>query len=73
MAEEESAVSETASRFNPKRFLGEVKSEMKKVSWPDKKELISYTGIVFISVVFVCLLIWAYDTVFTKVLEVILR
>lgn len=71
--ETETAVQEDTSRFSMIRFFREVKAEMKKVSWPSKKELISYTGIVFISVVFVCLLIWVYDTIFAKVLEVILR
>ena len=73
LAGEETAVQKEPSRFNLIKFLGEVKSEMKKVSWPNKKELISYTGIVFIAVAFVCLLIWGYDLVFAKMLEVILR
>lgn len=73
MAGEETAVQEENSRFSIKRFIREVNAEMKKVSWPTKKELISYTGIVFVSVVLVCLLIWVYDTVFAKALELILR
>lgn len=74
MAEEESsAVQKNNSQFNLKRFLGEVRAELKKVSWSDKKELISYTGIVFIAVVFVCALIWICDTVFARLLELILR
>ncbi|WP_342741762.1 preprotein translocase subunit SecE [Propionispira arboris] len=56
-----------------KGFLGGVKAELKKVSWPDKKELASYTGVVLIAVVFVCALIWICDTVFAKMLEIILR
>ncbi len=74
MAEEESsAVQKNNSQFNLKRFLGEVRAELKKVSWSDKKELISYTGIVFVAVVFVCALIWICDTVFARLLELILR
>lgn len=73
MAGEETTVREESSRFSIKRFLREVQSEMKKVSWPNKKELVSYTGIVFVAVVFVCVLIWIYDVVFAKMLEVILR
>ena len=74
MAEEESsAVQKNNSQFNLKRFLGEVRAELKKVSWSDKKELISYTGIVFVAVVFVSALIWICDTVFARLLELILR
>jgi preprotein translocase subunit SecE len=71
--EESSAVQKNNSQFNLKRFLGEVRAELKKVSWSDKKELISYTGIVFVAVVFVCALIWICDTVFARLLELILR
>ncbi len=74
MAEEESsAVQKNNSQFNLKRFLGEVRAELKIVSWSDKKELISYPGIVFVAVVFVCALIWICDTVFARLLELILR
>jgi preprotein translocase subunit SecE len=71
--EESSAVQKNNSQFNLKRFLGEVRAELKKVSWSDRKELISYTGIVFVAVVFVCALIWICDTVFARLLELILR
>ncbi|MDU2065454.1 MAG: preprotein translocase subunit SecE [Sporomusaceae bacterium] len=71
MAMQEAAEPQGASRF--KKFLREVKSELKKVSWPDKQELISYTGIVFISVVVVALVIWAVDNVFNEVLRLILK
>lgn len=71
LATEESAVQSEGSRVV--RFFREVKSEVQKVSWPDKKELITYTGVVFVTVVFISILIWLCDTVFAKMLEVILR
>jgi preprotein translocase subunit SecE len=71
LATQETAVQSDGSRVT--RFFREVKSEMKKVSWPNKKELISYTGVVFVAVVFVSILIWFCDTAFAKMLEVILR
>ncbi len=74
MAEEESStIQNSNSNFNLKRFLGEVRAELKKVSWSDKKELVSYTCIVFIAVIFVCALIWACDTLFARLLGLILR
>ncbi len=71
LASQETAVQTSASRF--KKFFREVKAEMKKVSWPNKQELISYTIIVFVTVLFVVALIWLYDAIFTKVLEDIIR
>ncbi len=43
-----------------KYFKG-VKSEMKKVIWPSKKELISYTGVVVMMSAIVALIVWALD------------
>lgn len=56
-----------------KRFFREVKAELKKVSWPDKKELSAYTGVVFISVLVVGALIWIIDAGFTGALKVLLK
>jgi len=59
--------------FSAKRFLEEVVSEMKKVSWSTKKELVTYTGVVGIAVVVVCALIWICDTFFARLFHIILR
>lgn len=54
------------------QFLKEVRTELNKVSWPTKKELFSYTGVVGLTVVIVCALIWVCDTAFAKLFRVIL-
>lgn len=54
------------------QFLREVRTELNKVSWPTKKELVSYTGVVGIAVVIVCALIWVCDTAFAKLFRLIL-
>lgn len=54
------------------QFLREVRTELNKVSWPTKKELASYTGVVGIAVVIVCALIWVCDTAFAKLFRFIL-
>jgi preprotein translocase subunit SecE len=56
-----------------KKFLREVKAELKKVSWPSKQELISNSGVVFISVMVVVTLIWVMDAMFTQVLHFIIK
>ncbi|MDR3564711.1 MAG: preprotein translocase subunit SecE [Negativicutes bacterium] len=71
MAAQEMAIQTRSSRL--KRFIREVKAEMKKVSWPDKKELSAYTGVVFISVLVVAAVIWGIDNVFTWLLKVLIK
>ena len=71
MVAQEIVVKTGSSRF--KKFLREVKAELKKVSWPTKPELVSNTGIVFVTVVVICTLIWAIDSVFNEVLKFIIK
>lgn len=68
---QEAAAPQGTSRM--KKFFREVKAELKKVSWPDRQELVSYTAVVFVAVVFVAALIWAVDSVFNEVLRLILK
>ncbi len=44
-------------------FLRDAKAEMKKVIWPEKRTLVSYTVIVITSSLFSALLIWAVDAI----------
>ena len=50
-------------------FLKEVKTEMKKVSWPNREDLINYTVVVL----FVVLIMSAFIGVVDKVLGSFLR
>lgn len=43
-------------------FLRGVWSELKKVHWPGRRQLIAYTGVVLIAVLFVALLLWIVDS-----------
>jgi preprotein translocase, SecE subunit, bacterial len=71
MAAQEAAVQTNTSRW--KKFLREVKAELKKVTWPSKQELISFTGVVFVTVTVVAALIWAIDTSFNQILKAIIK
>lgn len=44
-----------------KNYRG-VTGELKKVHWPNRKEIISYTSIVLISVILVGAIIWLFDS-----------
>ena len=54
------------------QFIKEVRTELNKVSWPTKNELVSYTGVVGLAVVIVCALIWVCDTAFAKLFRILL-
>ena len=54
-------------------YLKGVKTELKKVVWPTKKETIRYTEIVIVVCAFFALLFWALDTGFLALLEAVLN
>ena len=51
-------------RTNPRVFLREVRSELRKVAWPARKELFSYSLVVLVSVSIITLYITGLDQVF---------
>ncbi len=52
-----------------KAFLKEVKTELKKVNWPNRKETIKYTLIVIIVLVLVAAYLGAVDFLFSRLLN----
>ena len=55
------------------RYLEEVSKEMRKVSWPSRKELTSNTLITILAAVVISILIFVTDRTISTVLEVIYR
>ncbi len=51
-------------RTSPGQFLHEVRSELRKVAWPTKSEVINYSIIVLIAVVLLTALIAGLDWLF---------
>lgn len=49
------------------RYLGEVRTEFKKISWPDRRTVVTETIVVLIVVAFLTTLIVGLDWVFTMV------
>jgi preprotein translocase subunit SecE len=43
-------------------YLGGVLSELKKVHWPSRKQLVTYTGVVFFAVTIVSIMMWIVDS-----------
>jgi preprotein translocase subunit SecE len=55
------APSEVRTRTGPAQFLREVRSELRKVAWPNRKELVSYTIVVLVTTFVLTMLIWGFD------------
>ncbi len=55
------------------RFISEVKTEMKKVSWSTKKELISSTRIVIVTVFLLAVFIGVIDFIISRAVNSVIR
>lgn len=53
-------------------FFGDVMSELKKVRWPNRKELTSYTLVVIVTVVLLALFFYIVDLGISRLIELIL-
>ena len=71
MAMQETVAAKNSSGM--KKFLREVRGELKKVTWPTRRELTAYTGVVFIAVLLVAFLIWGMDAIFAYLFRWILK
>jgi len=54
------------------KFLRSTFNELKKVHWPNRREIIIYTSVVLVAVVAVGVLIWLFDSALSFVLKFIL-
>lgn len=53
-------------RTSPRQFLREVRGELKRVAWPSRREVASYSLIVLVVVTLVGLFIFGLDTLFGR-------
>lgn len=54
-------------------FIKEARAELKKVTWPNRKELISSTVVVMITVVLVAIYLGVIDLFFSRIVTMILQ
>jgi preprotein translocase subunit SecE len=59
---------ERKKRVGVREFLKEVRAELRKVQWPSRKELGSYTVVVVVSVVVLTTYVFGLDLAFSKTL-----
>lgn len=55
------------------RFFREVRAELRKVIWPSRAEVTTYTGVVIVSVFIVSALIWVVDSAVSRLLMLMIR
>lgn len=55
-----------------KEYFRGIRSEVKKVVWPTRKETYRYTVVVLVTCVLFAFFFWILDTSFLKLLEVVL-
>lgn len=73
MAAQKNDGAKTKKRFSLFGYLKETKQELKRVTWPTKKELLKNTGVVLTVVVSATILVWALDSVLSGALNLILK
>jgi preprotein translocase subunit SecE len=56
-----------------KRFFRDIKSELKKVIWPQREDVIKSTGVVIGSVAVVGLFIWLFDSAIGFIVDKLVR
>ncbi len=59
-------------RITVKQFLTEVQAEMKKVTWPTRQEVTSYTVVVLIVTTFVGAFVWGLDQFFSWLVKTLI-
>ena len=55
------------------KWLRELKSELKKVQWPSKKQTVNNTLIVIACIILVGIFIWVFDAAATAIINALLN
>lgn len=72
MAEENKSV-EKKERTGLFGYFKETKAELKRVTWPTRKELFRNTGVVLTVVIFSTLAVWGIDTLLSGALSLLVK
>ncbi len=55
------------------QFIKEAREELRKVTWPTRDEVTSYTMVVIVAVVFLSLYLWAVDLGLMKIINMVMN
>ncbi len=53
-------------------FVRESRDELKKVTWPERDEVTSFTVVVIIAVVIVAIFLWIVDTFLMTIIQAVM-
>lgn len=56
-----------------KKYFRGVLNELKKVHWPNRREIMLYTAVTLVAVTLVGILIWVFDSLLSWVLPLIVK
>ena len=59
-------------KFNPAKYLREVRQEVSKVTWPSKKETFTTSGIVLVVISIAAVILMLLDQLFAFIVRIIL-
>jgi preprotein translocase subunit SecE len=65
-------VAGAVKKFDVAKSFRETKSEIRKVTWPNRKELIQHTEVVVTSIILVGAILWVVDLAFGELLNLFL-
>jgi preprotein translocase subunit SecE len=65
-ATRKAAVQERRKRTGTRQFLKEVRQELTKVDWPTRRELVSYSIVVLVTVTVLTAFVFGLDSLFTR-------
>lgn len=51
----------TSTRTGPAQFLKEVRQELRKVNWPSRGEVLSYSAVVLVTTAVLVAIVWGVD------------
>lgn len=63
----------TAKKFDIGKYFREIRAEIKKVSWPSRKELFQHTEVVITSIILVGAALWIADFIFGRIYLLIMN
>jgi len=55
--------------LSTREFFRDVSSEMKKVTWPTRQEVIGTTAVVIVSTIVFAIFLWGCDVAFYKAID----
>ena len=55
------------------QFLKDARNEFKKITWPDKDEVTSFTGVVLVTVIIISIFLWLTDSSLNALIKLVIK